>query len=150
MQQLRQVELVGAGREVGDEVVTAIAVEPLEGVGACAPGESVVAHTAYQEVVAALAFEHVVTQASGDDVAVVIAGQVVVEVRTDEVFDAGQGIRPGAKRVLPDKGAQINGDPGRGVGVARGIDAGAAVEHISAWTAVEQVIACAAMHFVVA
>ncbi|MCY1449262.1 hypothetical protein D9M71_659890 [compost metagenome] len=75
MQQLRQVELVGTRCEVGNDVVTAVAVEPLEGIGASAAGEGVVAQAADQEVVATRAVEHIVAQAAGDDVAVVVTGE---------------------------------------------------------------------------
>ncbi|MNX77498.1 hypothetical protein D3C86_1090420 [compost metagenome] len=110
LQQLRQVEFVGARCEVGDHVVAAVALEPLEGVGAAAAGQGVVAQAADQEVVTALALEHVIAQATGDDVAVVVAGQFVVEVGADEVFDGGQGVGAGAKSVLRTARAQVDRD----------------------------------------
>ncbi|MNT03311.1 hypothetical protein D3C72_1378380 [compost metagenome] len=81
LQQLRQVELVGAGREVGDHVMATVALEPLEGIGPRSAGQGVVAQAADKPVIAAPAVEDVVAQAAVDHVAVVVTGQGVVEVR---------------------------------------------------------------------
>ena len=115
LQQLRQVELVGAGREVGDHVMAAVVLEPLEGVGPRPAAEGVVAQTANQQVIAAPAIEDVVAQAAVDHVVAVIAGQGVVEVRAGEVFDTGQGVRARAEGVLRSEQAEVDRDPGGGV-----------------------------------
>ncbi|MCY1416801.1 hypothetical protein D9M71_323180 [compost metagenome] len=150
LQQLRQVEFVSAGREVRDHVMAAVVLEPLEGVGPCPAAEGVVAQAANQQVIAAPATEDVVAQAAVDHVVAVIAGQGVVEVRAGEVFDSHQGVRARAEGVLRSEQAEVDRDPGGGVGIAGRVDARTAIEGVIARAAVEQVIAGVAVQLVVA
>ncbi|MNM78811.1 hypothetical protein D3C81_907290 [compost metagenome] len=150
MQQLRQVEFVGAGREVSDHVMATVALEPLEGIAPRPPGQGVIAQATNQQVIAAPAAEDVVAKTAIDRVVSVVAGQGIVEVRADEVFDTGQGVSAGTESVLPTRQAEADRHPSRGVGVTGRVDTRAAIKDVIALAAEEQIIAGATMQLVVA
>ncbi len=102
-----------------------------------------------KRIVPCASHEGVVSIQPLDSIVFDTARQDVVMQRAFQVLDLGKRVRPSARRVLGDLGAEIHGHTGRGPRIGDPVDACAAHQHVVPLAAGEHIVSIAAVERIV-